>query len=225
MMTIMLAGLRRDIGTLVDNRMLHGRRDCEFFCVSMTPRIMRSSEQSTISPFDSLFDLCPNIQIAHESMMLLKNDGILPLSRRPAKIAVAGPLAVSARVLLGNYNGTPSRSTTALAGLQKLFPDAQILFEPGTMFLRSNELVPSSVLSTESGTHGLAAEVFANNDFSGSPVERRTDPQVVFGGDPSAVLTAPRYPSQPDTLDRLAYAGCIRNTRSRSGRLRQLAVP
>jgi beta-glucosidase len=137
------------------------------------------------------------LELARESMVLLKNDGILPLAPKSAKIAVVGPLADSARVLLGNYNGTPSRSTTALEGIQKQFPESQILFEPGTSFLRPNVLVPTSVLSTESGAPGLTAEVFAGNDLSGSPVETRTDPQVVFGVEPGAFWSTPEKPARP----------------------------
>jgi beta-glucosidase len=137
------------------------------------------------------------LKLARESMVLLKNDGILPLARKPAKIAVVGPLADSARVLLGNYNGIPSRSTTVLAGIRKQFPEAQVIFEPGIAFLRPNELVPTSVLSTDTGAPGLKAEVFANNDLSGSPVETRTDPQVVYGADPSSFWSTPAKPERP----------------------------
>jgi beta-glucosidase len=138
------------------------------------------------------------LTLARESMVLLKNDGLLPLVRPPEKIAVVGPLADSTRVLLGNYNGTPSRSTTALAGIQARFPDAKVLFEPGTTFLRPNELVPASALTTEAGAPGLTAEVFAANDFSGSPVETRTDPQIALGGgQPGAFLAAPPASARP----------------------------
>ncbi|MEI8095503.1 MAG: glycoside hydrolase family 3 C-terminal domain-containing protein [Spirochaetales bacterium] len=58
-----------------------------------------------------------NRQMAAESLVLLKNDGILPL--KPTQtIAVIGPNADDKLVLLGNYNGTPSRYTTLLRGLQ-----------------------------------------------------------------------------------------------------------
>ena len=56
-------------------------------------------------------------QMAQESMVLLKNDGILPL-KNGQTIAVIGPNADDVSVLLGNYNGTPSRYTTLLRGLQ-----------------------------------------------------------------------------------------------------------
>jgi len=137
------------------------------------------------------------LKLARESMVLLKNDGTLPLTRKPASIAVVGPLADSKRVLLGNYNGTPSRSTTALAGIQRQFPEAKILFEPGTSFLRPNETVPTSVLSTDAGAPGLKAEVFASNDLSGSPVEVRTDKQVMLGADPDSFWSTPAKPAQP----------------------------
>jgi beta-glucosidase len=138
------------------------------------------------------------LKLARESIVLLKNDGILPLAKKPAQIAVIGPLADSTRVLLGNYSGTPSRSTTALAGLQNRFQDTKILFEPGTEFLRPNVLIPSSALSTDTGTPGLKTEVFAKNDFSGAPVETRTDMQIATGSEqPGATLASPATQARP----------------------------
>jgi beta-glucosidase len=139
------------------------------------------------------------LQLARESMVLLKNDGLLPLAKNPLRIAVVGPLADSGRVLLGNYNGFPSRSTTALDGIRKQFPQARVVFEPGTKFLRPNPLVPAKALTTEARAPGLKAEVFTSPDFSGAPVETRTDPQVVFGADPSAPFgfEPPKTPLRP----------------------------
>ena len=56
-------------------------------------------------------------RLAQESIVLLKNDGILPLSSC-GQIAVIGPNADDKSVLLGNYNGTPSRYSTLLAGIR-----------------------------------------------------------------------------------------------------------
>ena len=59
-----------------------------------------------------------NRRMAQESMVLLKNDGILPLKNADGlKIAVIGPNADNKNVLLGNYNGTPSKYKTLLCGL------------------------------------------------------------------------------------------------------------
>src|SRR5579859_781954 len=76
-------------------------------------------------------------KLANESMVLLKNDGTLPLKSNITKIAVVGPLADQTRVLLGNYNGIPTHSVSMLEGLKAEFPNAQISFVPGTQFLRA----------------------------------------------------------------------------------------
>ena len=59
-----------------------------------------------------------NRKMAQESIVLLKNNGILPLDKNK-KIAVIGPNADSKDVLLGNYNGMPSDYYTLLRGLQE----------------------------------------------------------------------------------------------------------
>ncbi|MCL2771835.1 MAG: glycoside hydrolase family 3 C-terminal domain-containing protein [Oscillospiraceae bacterium] len=59
-------------------------------------------------------------KMARESIVLLKNNNILPIkSDKIKKIAVIGPNADDKSVLLGNYNGTPSSYTTLLRGIQE----------------------------------------------------------------------------------------------------------
>ena len=58
------------------------------------------------------------LQVARESMVLLKNDGILPLKPAVSSIAVIGPKADDVEVLLGNYAGTPSHAVTLLEGIR-----------------------------------------------------------------------------------------------------------
>jgi beta-glucosidase len=58
-------------------------------------------------------------RMAQESIVLLKNDGVLPLSRSMKTIAVVGPNADDVMTLLGNYYGTPSKPVTALAGIRQ----------------------------------------------------------------------------------------------------------
>jgi beta-glucosidase len=105
--------------------------------------------------------------IANKSMVLLKNDGTLPLKKGKLKIAVIGPLADQTRYLLGNYNGTPTHTVSVLEGLHTEFPDAQITFVPGTQFLRTDaDPVPPSILTTPEGQPGLNVQ-FSTGDLFG----------------------------------------------------------
>ncbi len=70
-----------------------------------------------------------NRKMAQSAMVLLKNDGILPL-RGIKSVAVIGPNADDKEVLLGNYNGTPSKYTTLLQGIQAE-PGIQVLYARG----------------------------------------------------------------------------------------------
>jgi beta-glucosidase len=104
-------------------------------------------------------------KLANESMVLLKNDGILPLKPGIRKIAVVGPLADQTRVLLGNYAGTPTHSVSVLDGLKAEFPNAAITYVPGTQFLRNDgNPVPDAALTTPDGKPGLKAEY---SEFTG----------------------------------------------------------
>ena len=58
------------------------------------------------------------LKMAHESMVLLKNNGLLPLHHNLRRIAVLGPNADSPEVQLGNYNGFPSEIVTPLKGIR-----------------------------------------------------------------------------------------------------------
>ena len=80
-----------------------------------------------ISEYDNLsyadVETKEHLQYAYEaaakSIVLLKNDGILPLNKEKIKsIAVIGPNANSRSALIGNYHGTASRYWTVTEGLQ-----------------------------------------------------------------------------------------------------------
>ncbi len=130
------------------------------------------------------------LKAAKESIVLLKNNGSLPLSSDVKSIAVFGPLAESTKVLHGNYSGTASHATTALDGLKKQFGDAHVTFVNGMNFLRQPIAVPASALSTEDGQAGLKAEYFSGDKFEGTPQQVRVDATVnlqLFHPDASAV--------------------------------------
>jgi len=117
------------------------------------------------------------LKTARESMVLLKNDGVLPFAASVKKILVVGPLADQTGVLHGNYSGTASHAVTALEGIRKQFGGAQVSFEPGTNFLREHPVIPTSVLSTDDGKPGLKGEYFSG-ELSGTPQVVRVDPYV-----------------------------------------------
>jgi len=104
--------------------------------------------------------------LANESMVLLKNDGTLPLKRGEIRIAVVGPLADQTRYLLGNYTGTPTHVVSVLDGLRTEFPTAQITFVSGTHFLRDEgDPVPAPVLTNPQGQSGLTEEFSSGEAF------------------------------------------------------------
>jgi beta-glucosidase len=110
------------------------------------------------------------LRLADESMVLLKNDGTLPIKPQIRNIAVIGPLADQTKVLLGNYSGKPTHSVSILDGLKSQFPNAKITYISGIQFLRNDgDPVPDSVLSTSEGKPGLKAEYSAPKDGFDAP--------------------------------------------------------
>ncbi|WP_263354012.1 glycoside hydrolase family 3 C-terminal domain-containing protein [Acidicapsa acidisoli] len=135
-------------------------------------------------------------KLANESMVLLKNDGVLPLKTGALKIAVVGPLADQTKVLLGNYNGVPTHTVSVMEGLKAEFPSATINYVPGTQFLRAEGVpVPAALLTTPDGKPGLkedfstgdlmggkptplASRVIAKADYTGESLPKETDGKV-----------------------------------------------
>jgi beta-glucosidase len=123
-------------------------------------------------------------KLANESMVLLKNDGVLPLKKEGIKIAVIGPLADQTKVLLGNYNGTPTHTVSILEGIKAEFEGAAVTYVPGTQFLGHDaELVPGSALSTggQPGvkvTYAKLDMTNINNPVSPTPLATGIEPNI-----------------------------------------------
>ena len=126
-------------------------------------------------------------RVAEKSMVLLKNDGILPLNKSVKTIAVIGPNAESLPAIEGNYNAVPSHPVLPLAGMESRFgSQAKILFAQGSPYVSELPLpVPRSLLHPAKGDarFGLTGEYFDNTSLTGKPAFTRIDQQVAFDWD------------------------------------------
>lgn len=71
------------------------------------------------------------VKTAENSIVLLKNDGILPLKKDTKKLALIGPNADSRWPLIANYHGTSPRYVTVLEGIEEVAPDVRIHYSEG----------------------------------------------------------------------------------------------
>jgi beta-glucosidase len=123
------------------------------------------------------------LQAAREAMVLLENDGVLPLARGTKRIAVIGPTAELVQALQGNYNGTPPEPVTPVAGMAKRFGRANVMYAQGSV-LAEGLAIPISRSALRSGdAEGLKGEYFATPDLAGQPVAVRTDAAINFNWD------------------------------------------
>jgi beta-glucosidase len=125
------------------------------------------------------------LETARKSMVLLKNNSLLPLNKNVKKIAVIGPNANDLEVLLGNYNGYPSKPITPLQGIKQKLPNAEVKYALGCKLadgLPLFEAVPTSVLFTDKDLkiNGLNAEYFSNTELKGTPLHKQIDKNVDF---------------------------------------------
>ena len=134
--------------------------------------------------FDTPAHRAAALDAARRSMVLLKNDGLLPIKGTPRRIAVIGPNADSVDALVGNYAGTPSDPVTVLTGLRRRYPGAQIDYVEGTGLIGPPmKPVPADALCTDKACtrRGVIVEEFAGIALAGDPVRRAVDPAVRFG--------------------------------------------
>ena len=79
-----------------------------------------------------------SLEAAKKSIVLLKNNGILPLNKKELKsIAVIGPNANSEIMLLGNYCGNASKYVTVLEGIHDAVgEDVRVFYSDGCHILK-----------------------------------------------------------------------------------------
>ncbi|RDS84509.1 glucan 1,4-alpha-glucosidase [Dyella monticola] len=150
---------------------------------------------------------------ADESIVLLKNNGILPLSRSTRRIAVIGPTADDVTALVGNYHGTPAAPVTILQGIREAAPNASITYTHGTELVEGFNssglatLIEPAYLrpSADATEHGLKAEYFRGDNFSTAPVLTRVDTKISFNWDHSTptddLVTRGEFPADKALQD------------------------
>ena len=125
-----------------------------------------SPEVISCEAFDALAT-----QAARESMVLLKNNGILPLSKNVKTIAVLGPNADDAAMLNGNYGGTPTEAHThsLLAGIKAAVPNADIIYHKACEL--NDEYTTIHHLPDFNEGRGAKVEFWNNATMEGKPVK------------------------------------------------------
>ncbi|APO95704.1 glucan 1,4-alpha-glucosidase [Xanthomonas vesicatoria] len=131
---------------------------------------------------------------ARESLVLLKNDGLLPLKPTLKRIAVVGPTADDPMSLLGNYYGTPAAPVTILQGIRDAAPQAEVVYARGSDLVEGRE-DPNAAApidarylrpAADAKQNGLTGEYFKGRSLAGQPVLTRIDPRIAFRWDRNA---------------------------------------
>ena len=107
------------------------------------------------------------LQMAREQMVLLKNNGVLPL-KKDANIMVMGPNAADSLVMWGIYYGQPGRTVTALEGIlnktglvgYKQACDITAMTESQSVFADFKDA---------QGRPGMSAQYWNNTRMEGTP--------------------------------------------------------
>jgi beta-glucosidase len=151
------------------------------------------------------------LKVAEESIVLLKNHGVLPIHRAGIKrIAVIGPNADAAKMLYGNYNGTSSQPVTILGGIRAAAgPNVEVTYVAGCPLALKND--HSNQVTSEMTAAAVAAAKAADLviyvgglDSTLEGEEHKVDYEGFLGGDRTRIELPP---VQEDLLKALYATG------------------
>jgi len=113
------------------------------------------------------------LEMARKSIVLLKNNGVLPIDGKSglsekSKILVMGPNANDSVMQWGNYSGYPTKTITALEGIRQLLGNVPYLLGCG---LTRNESIESRFAEIKAplGNQGMQATYYNNIEITGTP--------------------------------------------------------
>jgi beta-glucosidase len=151
------------------------------------------------------------LRVARESIVLLKNNGLLPLNRaKIRRIAVIGTNSASVPMLLGNYNGTPSRPVTLLEGIRSVAgTNIEVIYAEGCplAILKNGTNRPGPEMLAEAVAAARSADVviYVGGIYARlEGEEMRVNYDGFNGGDRTRIELPP---GQTDLLKALAATG------------------
>lgn len=149
-------------------------------------------------------------KIAEVGMVLLKNDGILPLHGVQSVALIGSDVDTVGAQGGGSSLVQAAKGVNPADGLSRALPDAEIKVAYGVdpittgALLTGPDPIPSTFFTTLDGNRGLHAEYWTNTDFSGHPLISRDDAQVDlylgFVNFPGFNGCSPRYEKLPQDL-------------------------
>ena len=108
-------------------------------------------------------------KMGREQMVLLKNNGILPLSPTSDKVMVMGPNATDSTMQWGIYYGQPGHTVTILEGLQSRVGH-ELPYTRGCAVTQMTDRESIFGSMTNSKGTGMEALYWNNTDMSGTPI-------------------------------------------------------
>ena len=138
------------------------------------------------------------LDMARKSIVLLKNDNILPL-RKGHDIVVVGANATDSVMMWGNYSGFPSHTVTAMEGIKRFAPNAKFI---GGCGLTRNETTADSMLQKIGNTETIIFIGGISPKLEGE--EMKVSEEGFKGGDRTSI-ELPK--AQRDMLNALKRAG------------------
>jgi len=118
---------------------------------------------------------------AREAIVLLKNDGTLPL-KKAKSIAVIGPYANAAQILGGGSSSvTPHYVVTPFEGIKNRAGKVKVETAPGCYVYKNLPAPAPETLSAADGRVGLSLNIFNGTELSGDPVYSEVTSRVQHG--------------------------------------------
>lgn len=123
------------------------------------------------------------LEAAREQMVLLKNNGVLPL-RKGKRVMVMGPNAADSTMQWGIYYGQPSHTVTILQGMRRRLGDDLPYIQACGITSSTEKVSIFDRFTGPDGTPGMAATYWNNTEMKGAPAAtaRYTSPVNLDNG-------------------------------------------